>query len=82
LKGAYKDEYLAELGVREPVKIPRSFVDLEDKPYFIPFIEMSPDLQCSLNYESKLDRNPASINRLVEDGKQQAKKFLATRSNA
>jgi NTE family protein len=80
LKGAYKEEFLNELGLREPIKIPRSFIDLENKPYYIPFIEMSPELQNSLNYESKLDRNPESIHRLVEDGKQQARKFLATRS--
>jgi NTE family protein len=80
LQGAYKEEFLERMGIREPVKIPRSFIDLEDKPYYIPFIEMSPDLQNSLNYESKLDRNPKSINRLIEDGKQQAKHFLAARS--
>ncbi len=80
MKGAYKAEFLDELGIREPIKIPRSFIDLEDKPYYIPFIEMSPELQDSLNYESKLDRNPERINRLIEDGKQQARNFLATRS--
>ncbi|WP_233743209.1 patatin-like phospholipase family protein [Leptodesmis sichuanensis] len=80
MKGAYKEEFLDELGLREPVKIPRSFIDLEDKPYYIPFIEMSSELQTSLNYESKLDRNPERIHRLIEDGKQQARKFLAARS--
>ncbi len=52
LRGAYKEEFLQELGIREPIKIPRSFTDLEDRPYYIPFIEMSPELQTSLNYES------------------------------
>jgi NTE family protein len=80
IRGAYKEEYLQALGIKAPVKIPRSFIDLEDKPYYIPFIEMSPDLQNSLNYESKLDRSPDRIQALVEDGKQQAKQFLAARS--
>lgn len=79
LRGGYKEEFLDELGIREPIKIPRSFVDLPDKPYYIPFIEMSSDLQKSLNYESKLDRNPNFIAQLIEDGKQQARKFLAER---
>jgi NTE family protein len=79
LQGAYKEEFLDRLGIREPIKIPRSFVDLEDKPYYIPFIEMTNDLQKSLNYESKLDRSPDRINQLLEDGKQQATAFLAAR---
>ncbi|MDX2232341.1 MAG: patatin-like phospholipase family protein [Leptolyngbyaceae cyanobacterium bins.349] len=79
LRGAYKEEFLQELGIREPIKIPRSFIDLEDKPYYIPFIEMSSELQQKLNYESKLDRNPTNINELIEDGKLQAKQFLETR---
>jgi NTE family protein len=82
LKGAYKEEFLQELGIREPVKIPRSFIELEDKPYYIPFIEMSRDLQATLNYESKLDRNPDRVNLLIQDGKQQGEKFLAERLQA
>lgn len=81
LKGAYRDEFLEELGIREPVRIPRSFIDLEDKPYYIPFIEMSDHLQKSLNYESKLDRSPERINQLMEDGRLQAKRFLEARSH-
>jgi len=79
LRGAYKDEFLQELGIREPVKIPRSFIEKPDKPYYIPFIEMSADLQKSLNYESKLDRSPERINQLIQDGNQQGKKFLEAR---
>lgn len=80
LRGAFKDEFLQEFYIKEPIKIPRSFVEKEDKPYYIPFIEMSNDLQKSLNYESKLDRNPERINQFIQDGKQQAKKFLEARS--
>lgn len=79
LMGAFKEEFLQEFYIKEPIKIPKSFESLEDKPYYIPWIEMSPDLQKSLNYESKLDRNPARINQLIQDGKQQAQKFLEAR---
>ncbi|HIK55335.1 MAG TPA: patatin-like phospholipase family protein [Synechococcales cyanobacterium M55_K2018_004] len=79
LRGAYKEEFLQEMGIHEPVKIPRSFIDLDDKPYYIPFIEMSEYLQKSLNYESKLDRSPERIQQLMEDGRQQATSFLQAR---
>ncbi len=82
LRGAYKEEFLQEIGIHEPVKIPKSFVDRPDKPYYIPFIEMSPNLQNNLNYESKLDRSPDIINELIQDGQAQAKKFLELRLNA
>ncbi len=80
LQGGFTQEYLQGLGITAPIKIPRSFVEKPDKPYYIPFIEMSPHLQKSLNYESKLDRNPDRINYLIEDGKKQARQFLATRA--
>lgn len=79
LRGAYKEEFLNEISIREPIKIPKSFAEEEDKPYYIPFIEMSDYLQKSLNYESKLDRSQERIDQLMEDGRQQAKKFLEAR---
>lgn len=79
LAGAFKEEFLARYHIKEPIKIPKSFAEKEDRSYYIPFIEMSNDLQKMLNYESKLDRNPKFINHLIEDGKQQAQKFLQTR---
>jgi NTE family protein len=79
LKGAFKEDYLASVGITQPIKIPRSFIEKPDKPYYIPFIEMSPDLQKVLNYESKLDRDPDRIHTLIQDGKQQAKQFLDLR---
>jgi NTE family protein len=77
--GAFKDEFLEQFDFKEPVKIPKSFVEKEDKPYYIPFIEMSEDLQGRLNYESKLDRSPKHIKQLIQDGEQQGKKFLKAR---
>ena len=77
--GAFKEDFLAELDIREPFKIPKSFHDDLDKPYHIPMIEISEDLAKTLNYESKLDRCPDSINRLIADGEKQGKIFIETR---
>ncbi len=79
LRGAFKEEFLAELDLTEPFKIPKSFSEDLDKDYHIPMIEMSEDLAKSLNYESKLDRSPENIRRLIEDGEKQGKQFLETR---
>lgn len=76
LKGAFRDEFLAEIDVRKPIKIPKSFPDDADQPYHIPMIEISEDLAKILNYESKLDRSPENINRLIQDGEKQGKKFV------
>jgi NTE family protein len=48
-------------------------------PYHIPWIEMSDSLADTLDYESKLDRSPDHIARLMEDGAQRARAFLAER---
>ncbi len=79
LMGAFKEDFLAELDIREPFKIPKSFLDDLDKPYHIPMIEISEDLAKTLNYESKLDRCPDSINRLIADGEKQGKLFIESR---
>uniref|UniRef100_B8HW89 Patatin n=1 Tax=Cyanothece sp. (strain PCC 7425 / ATCC 29141) TaxID=395961 RepID=B8HW89_CYAP4 len=75
--GAFQPEYLQRYPhLQHPIKIPKSFVEQEDKPYHIPFIEMSSALQKSLNYESKLDRNPDRIAQMLLDGRRQADQFL------
>lgn len=79
LRGAFKEEFLQELELKAPVRIPKCFNEQEDKPYHIPFIEMSPELQKVLNYESKLDRSPDRIAQLINDGRYQGKKFLEAR---
>jgi NTE family protein len=79
LRGAFKEEFLAELDLTEPFKIPKSFSEDLDKDYHIPMIEISEDLAKSLNYESKLDRSSENIRRLIEDGEKQGKQFLETR---
>jgi NTE family protein len=70
---------MAEVDVKEPIKIPKSFPDDPDRDYHIPMIDMSEDLAKSLNYESKLDRSPENINRLIQDGEKQGKKFIEAR---
>lgn len=79
LLGAFNEEFLASLDVKEPIKIPKSFHDDPDQDYHIPMIEMSEDLAKSLNYESKLDRSPKSIHRLIQDGEIQGKNFIEAR---
>ncbi|MGD2016134.1 MAG: patatin-like phospholipase family protein [Desulfobacterales bacterium] len=79
LRNAFRDEFLEEINIKEPIKIPKLFADAPDKDYHIPMIEMSEDLANSLNYESKLDRSPELINRLIQDGEKQGRKFVEIR---
>jgi NTE family protein len=79
LRGAFRDEFLAEREIKEPIKIPKLFPEDPDQPYHIPMIEMSEDLAKSLTYEDKLDRSPENINRLITDGEKQGQKFIEAR---
>ncbi len=79
LGGAFRDEFLEKFDVRDLIKIPKCFPEDPDKPYHIPFIEMSPALQRRLDYESKLDRSPENIGMLMADGEKQGQAFLAQR---
>jgi NTE family protein len=82
LRNAFRDEFLEEIYIKEPIKIPKLFADHPDKDYHIPMIEMSEDLANSLNYESALDRSPELINRLIQDGEKQGRKFVEIRLNS
>jgi NTE family protein len=73
-RGGFRDEFLAERDIKEPIKIPKLFPEDPDQPYHIPMIEMSEDLAKSLTYEDKLDRSPENINRLIIDGEKQGAK--------
>lgn len=79
MEGAFTGEFLTKADTKEPIKIPKPFPDTPDAPYHIPRIEMSADLAKSLTYESKLDRRPEHIARLIEDGEMQGKRFLDAR---
>ena len=76
---AFRPEFLRRFDVHDPVRIPRSYPGAEDREYYIPFIEMSRELQSKLDYESKLDRSPANIGTLMADGEKQARVFLKQR---
>jgi len=78
-RGAFRDEFLAEVDIKEPIKIPKLFQEDPDQPYHIPMIEMSENLSKGLTYESKLNRSPENMNRLVLDGEKQGQKFIEAR---
>jgi NTE family protein len=78
-RGAFRKEFLAEVDIKEPFKIPKLFPEDPDQPYHIPMIDMSEDLAKSLTYESKLDRSAENINRLILDGEKQGQKFIDAR---
>ncbi len=46
------------------------------KPITVRFVHMSPELQSSLDYVSKLSRQPSHIHKLIEDGRKQGRNFL------
>lgn len=45
-------------------------------PITVRIIQMSPELQSTLDYVSKLSREPSHIYRLIEDGEKQGRRFL------
>ena len=76
--GALNMQHLAERSIYQEIKIPKCFPDDPDRHFHIPMIEMSPELQKTLSYASKLDRNPEHIKLLINDGIKQGTKFLET----
>jgi NTE family protein len=79
LRGAFREEFLAEGDVKEAIKIPKLFPEDPDQSYHIPMIEMSEELSKNLTYEGKLDRSPENIQILMQDGEKQGKKFIEAR---
>lgn len=80
LSDAFRPEFLGQFDIRMPVRIPKSFAVTPDKPYHIPCIEMSDELQKTLDYESKIDRSAAHIQHLISEGEQCARAFLRERA--
>jgi NTE family protein len=78
-RNAFRDEFLAEVDIKSPIRIPKVFKEDPDQPYHVPMIEMSEELADSLNYESKLDRSPEHIQQLIQDGERQGRKFIERR---
>jgi NTE family protein len=64
-EGALTDEFRSRFGIDTT------------EPISVRFIRMSADLQKTLDYPSKLSRQPAHISRLMADGEAQARAFLA-----
>jgi NTE family protein len=80
LRDAFQPAFLAQFDIKKPVRLPKSFRTDPDRPYHIPCIEMSADLQESLDYASKIDRSRAHIDRLMAEGERSAHAFLAERA--
>ena len=80
LGNAFQPEFLAQFDIRVPIRIPKSFPTDADKPYHIPCIEMPTELQNLLDFESKLDRSAAHIDRLIAEGEASGRRFLRERA--
>jgi len=82
LRDAFRPDYLAQFDIKAPIRIPRSFPTDPHRGYHIPCIEMPAELQNTLDFESKLDRSAANIERLIEAGEQSVGTFLQERAAA
>jgi NTE family protein len=80
LQGAFQPDFLADFDIPQPVRIPKAFAAEPDKPYHIPWIEMSEEMQGSLDYEGKLDRSPQNVESLIAHGEERGRAFLAERA--
>ena len=79
LLDAIRPEFLERFYVKAPIRIPKSFHTDADKPYHIPCVEISAEVQRTLDLESKIDRSPGNINRLIAEGESSARAFLEKR---
>ncbi len=77
--GGFTPELLEFLQWPKPVRVPKPYEDWPDKSYYIPHMEMSPELYQKIDWEAKLDRSAANIDRLMEDGQKRAREFLEAR---
>jgi NTE family protein len=80
LQDAFQSDFLAHFEIPHPVRIPKALALGPDKPYHIPWIEMSEEMQRSLGYESKIDRSPGNIETLIAHGEERGRAFLAERA--
>ncbi len=77
---AIRPEFLDKFYVKSPIRIPKSFHTDADKPYHIPCVEISPEIQRTLDLESKIDRSAENIGRLIAEGERSAQAFLEKRN--
>jgi NTE family protein len=80
LQGAFKPEFLKEFDIPHPVRIPKAFPSEPDKSYNIPWIEMSEEMQATMDFEGKLDRSAKNLDRLLAHGEEQGRAFLEKRA--
>jgi NTE family protein len=80
LQDAFTPDYLARFDIKAPIRIPRSFPTDPHRGYHIPCIEMPTELQNTLDFESKLDRSPSNIERLIAEGEKSVARFLQERA--
>ncbi|MGP8026729.1 MAG: patatin-like phospholipase family protein [Acidocella sp.] len=79
LGDAFRPGFHAYYEYTQPVLMPKPFAEGPDKPYYIPWIEMSDEMQQALDYEGKFDRSPENINRLIAHGEERCRVFLEER---
>ncbi|MGH7122072.1 MAG: hypothetical protein ACREFP_24275 [Acetobacteraceae bacterium] len=79
LGDALRPDFLAQLDIQAPIRVPKSSSTAADRPYHIPCIEMPEKVQETLDYEGKLDRSAANIDRLMPVGEESAREFLEQR---
>jgi NTE family protein len=77
--GGFTPELLKFLQWEKSIRIPKVYNDMPDRPYFIPHMEMSPELYQKIDWEAKLDRGAENIDMLLEDGRKRAREFLEAR---
>jgi NTE family protein len=80
LMDAFKPEFLKNFDIPHPVRIPKAFPYEADKPYHIPWIEMSDEVQLTMDFEGKLDRSAKNLDRLIAHGEERGKAFIAERA--
>lgn len=80
LNDAFRKDFLADFDMSKPVRIPKAFAAESDKPYHIPWIEMSDAMQRKLDYEGKLDRSSENVESLIAHGEERGRVFLAERA--
>ena len=78
----FKPEFLAQMDIKAPIRIPKSFSAAPDKPYHIPYIEMPEAVQETLDYQGKIDRSARNIDGLIAVGEASGREFLTRRAAA
>jgi NTE family protein len=76
---AFTPEFKKHFDFQNPIRMPKAFADDPDKPYHIPHMQMSREIYQQIDWESKLDRGPTNIERLMEDGRKRASESLEAR---